>query len=313
MSTEGAHRAGAWRKAPERGTVLGIRAVVWLSRAFGRGAAKVILGGISWYYALTDGDARRASRDYLTRLGEPARLAQIARHLWIFARVTLDRFLFLCDKTEEFEVHLHGHERIVAALEPRVDGTGTTRKGALLLGSHVGSFDAMRAFARKYDVPISIVADFKNAARINALFAELNPNLKAKMIALDPESAATALEIKACIDAGELVAILADRTTSDERRNVEVSFLGAPALLPTGPYVLAHVLKCPVFLVYSIFSPENRYDLYCEEFADAVVLPRGDRQAAILDYAQRYASRLEEIVRKAPLNWFNFYDFWKKA
>ncbi len=302
-----------WKNIPERGTVLGIRAGLWFSRALGRRGTSFLLWLLSWYYALTDGVARRASRDYLTRIGARSSLSATAQHLRYFARVTLDRFLFLCDQTEGFEVHLHGHERLVAALAPQDDGGGAgTRKGALLLGSHVGSFDAMRALARKYDVPISIVADIKNAARINSLFSELNPNSNTRMIALDPESAGTALDIKACIDAGELVAILGDRTAPGERRTVLVDFLGEKALLPTGPYLLAHMLRCPVFLVYSLFTPPNRYDLHCEELARSVVLPRGAREGAIAEIAQRYATRLEEVVKTSPLNWFNFYDFWKK-
>ena len=42
-----------------------------------------------------------------------------------------------------------------------------------------------------------------------------------------------------------------------------------------------------------------------------IVLPRGERQEAIARYAQQYADLLAEFVRKAPDNWFNFFDFWK--
>ncbi len=32
--------------------------------------------------------------------------------------------------------------------------------------------------------------------------------------------------------------------------------------------------------------------------------------APLKAYVQRYAERLEHYARKAPDNWFNFYDFW---
>ena len=39
----------------------------------------------------------------------------------------------------------------------------------------------------------------------------------------------------------------------------------------------------------------------------------GRRDEALREYVQRYASLLEERVRRAPENWFNFYDFWRAA
>lgn len=30
------------------------------------------------------------------------------------------------------------------------------------------------------------------------------------------------------------------------------------------------------------------------------------------EWVQRYAARIEHHARSAPLNWFNFFDFWAK-
>jgi predicted LPLAT superfamily acyltransferase len=119
------------------------------------------------------------------------------------------------------------------------------------------------------------------------------------------------LDVKACIDRGELVALLGDRPGVREERVAEVTFLGAIARLPTGPYLLAHMLSCPVYMVAGLFTPPNRYDLYCEPFAESVHLPRQTRAKAAAEHAQKYAEMLETYARKAPYNWFNFFDFWR--
>ena len=87
-------------------------------------------------------------------------------------------------------------------------------------------------------------------------------------------------------------------------------FLGAPASFPTGPYLLAAALGCPVYLGFGLYHEPNRYALYCEPFAERVVLPRATRAEAVRDHVARYAARLEHFCRLAPYNWFNFYDFW---
>ena len=141
---------------------------------------------------------------------------------------------------------------------------------------------------------------------------EVAPDANVGVIPVDPGGLSTALAIKQAIERGELVGILADRRAEEEDRNVVVDFLGAPAAFPTGPFVVAHTLKCPVYLVGSLFTAPNRYDLYCEHFADAIVLDRTDRLGSIRTYAQRYADRLAHRAKTAPYNWFNFYDYWSE-
>jgi predicted LPLAT superfamily acyltransferase len=118
------------------------------------------------------------------------------------------------------------------------------------------------------------------------------------------------LTAKEAIERGELVAVLGDRVGVNDK-TATATFLGAPARFPTGPYTLAALLKCPIYLTFGLYAGGNRYDLYCEPFAEHLELPRGRREAAAAVHVQRYADRLEHHCRLAPLNWFNFYDFWR--
>ena len=88
-------------------------------------------------------------------------------------------------------------------------------------------------------------------------------------------------------------------------------FCGAEAAFPTGPFLLASALKCPVYLVFGLYFEPNRYELFCEPFADRIELPRAARAEALRAVVQRYAERLEHYARQAPDNWFNFHDFWR--
>ena len=54
----------------------------------------------------------------------------------------------------------------------------------------------------------------------------------------------------------------------------------------------------------------NRYAIHFEELADFSD-PEFSRREDALDMAMtRYAALLDRYCRQAPLNWFNFYDFW---
>ena len=75
--------------------------------------------------------------------------------------------------------------------------------------------------------------------------------------------------------------------------------------------ILASLLECPVYLFFCLREGE-RYRIYCEPFAERIVLPRGERVPRLRDYLQQYARRLEAYCLSGPYQWFNFYDFWRR-
>jgi predicted LPLAT superfamily acyltransferase len=296
-----------WRKIPEAGTVVGIRLVVVSARVLGRRIAGWILYVPAFWYALVHGAARRASRDYLRRVGQPASLRHVIRHIHTFAKVSLDRLFFLTGRMDRFRFEHTNHDVLIAQVK--------SGRGAVLIGAHLGSFEVMRSRANDFDVPIHVVVDWSNAERINGVLRKLAPDIDTRLISLAHDPVAAMLAIKAAIDRGELVAILGDRTPAagPGARVVHASFLGAQAPFPSGPWMLAHTLDCPVFFVAGLFEPPNTYALYLEPLADRVKLARTGREAAAAGYAAVYAAMLERYVRKAPMNWFNFYDFWSES
>lgn len=293
-----------WLHIAERGSVTGIWFVVVLSTALGRKPARSFLRLLAPYYMAFHGQARRASQDYLSRIHGRATLAMVHDHLLRFAQCTLDRLFFVRGKVDLFDVHSHGEEHLRSLFE--------SRRGALLFGAHLGSFEAMQRMADARDIPINIVGYFKNAKMFSDALKRLNPKSTARLLELDRSSIDFVLKIRECIERGELVALLADRTIPGGRE-ARVNFLGSPAPFPTGPYILASILGCPIYLTFGLHTGPSRYDLYCEPFAERITLPRRGREAALHAAAQRFAERLEHYCRLAPDNWFNFYDYWAEG
>jgi predicted LPLAT superfamily acyltransferase len=299
-------RAGevAWLTRQERGAVTGIRLVFLMARFLGRAPARLFLRVVALWYVLADRHAREASRSWLSRVyGRPARFTECYRHILCFARVTLDRVFLLMGAHDAFAVNRTGSHHLAQL--------SAEKRGAVLVGAHLGSFEAMRAGAQREQFPINIVGHFENARMINALLGQLNAEATARVIHVGNDPVGFATTVRERLEAGEMVAILADRVGLNDK-HVVVRFMGEDAAFPTGPFLLAHALKRPVYLVFGLYFEPNRYELFCEPFAERVDLPRGERQAALAALVQRYAERLEHYARMAPDNWFNFYDFWKK-
>lgn len=292
-----------WLDMAEVGGVLGIRLLVVVSTVFGRAPARWLLHPVVLYYWVFGATARRASRNWLEKVYAPRHVTRTMtyEHMLRFAQVALDRLFLVRGQTRRFDIRIHDRERFL--------GIHRSGRGVIFLGAHLGSFEALCAVADTEDVRINIVGYFRNARMINAALRRLDPRSHARLISIQPGKIDFIFEIQDRVDRGEHIAILGDRVGLG-KNTVEVKFMGSRAHLPTGVYLLAAILRCPVYLIFALYRDRNRYDVHCEEFADRIVLPRRARDPAIAKYAQRFADRLEHYGRIAPYNWFNFFDFW---
>ena len=293
-----------WLTRGERGALLGIRFVFWFATVFGRWPARQFVRLVGTWYAWSDRAAATASADFLRRVHgrEPTR-REVHSHIRRFALVSLDRIFLLQQRDRAFVFNQTGNEHLRQLV--------ADSKGAILLGAHLGSFEAMRCGAKDEHFPVHIVGHFENAKMINALLERIDPEMAGRVIHTGRDPMNFALTVREQLDQGNLVAILGDRVGINEKA-VRVTFLGSEASFPTGPFLLAAALKCPVYLTFGLFFEPDRYELFCEPFADRVLLPRGEREDALRDVVQRFASRLEVYVRKSPENWFNFFPFWSE-
>jgi predicted LPLAT superfamily acyltransferase len=184
-------------------------------------------------------------------------------------------------------------------------------RGFLLVGSHHGNLEAARSLSRtRRGARVNVLVHTRHAVRFNALLAKLNPESQARLFQVEGLGAVEAMELKERVDRGEVLLIAGDRVPVGGGRSVEVPFLGSPAPFPVGPWILAHALACPVLLFYSR-GGEGVFTVRFEPFAERLSLPRATREAALVDCVRRYAESLQAQVLASPLDWGNFYPFWK--
>lgn len=278
-----------------------MRLIVWIALHMGRCPARLLLYPISAYFLLTGRRARRASRNYLRRvLGREPRFRDVARHVHAFSATILDRVFFLAGHDRRFDVRLHNPQVLLQRIE--------ARQGCILLGSHLGSFEAMRALAiRQHRFPLKILMYRHQNQLLTELLDLIDPEVARSVIALGgPE---TVFKVQDALQEGALIGILGDRVAESDK-TVQCDFLGSPARFPAGPLLMAASFRVPVILCFALYRGGNRYDVYFELFTEGLQLDRALREQQLQDWVCRYVQRLEQHTRSAPYNWFNFYDFW---
>ncbi|HZR34335.1 MAG TPA: hypothetical protein VFA75_03090 [Nevskia sp.] len=298
-----AREQGGWKAQPERSSAFWLGLIAWIGRHLGRGLSRLLLWPITWFFFATGGAARRASHDYLRRvLGREPALAERLRHFHTFAACTLDRLLILCGRARQLRLKLGLPEEVM-----RLAQGG---RGCIMLVSHHGSFEVLRQLGEgSHGIPLKILLDRGQGPLLTGLLERLNPGFAASIIDAGRRGPELVLALREALDAGTSVGIMADRVQGPEAA-LEVQLLGGTARLPAGPWVLASVLHAPVIAAFGIYRGGRDYEARFELLSPGLKATRAGRQAAIQALAQRYAERLEQEVREAPYNWFNFYPYW---
>jgi len=292
-----------WLDRPEGGSSWALRLFATVARGLGRTVSRLVLLPITAYFMLRRAPERRASRAYLVRvLGREPTWFEVARHIHTFAGVTLDRVYFLTGELQRFDLRMVGIEQLHAAMD--------LGRGVLLIGAHVGSFDALRAASRlRPDVTVRVVLDAQHSPALSAILRQLNPEIAAGIINPRQNGTVVALEIGAALNQGALVTMLGDRGRPGNA-TASVEFLGSIARFPTAPWQIAAALHVPIVLCAGLYRGGNRYDLHFELLTEHLQIDRTQRQQQLREVVQDFANRLATLLRIAPYNWFNFYDFW---
>lgn len=292
-----------WKQRPEGGGRFAIWLIRSIARHGGRRLGRACLYPITLYFLARRGPERRASRAWLSRaLGRPATVMEVARHIHTFAATILDRIFLLSGELQRFDIAIEGL--------PALDAQLRAGRGLLLFGSHLGSFEALRVLAcARPDLGLRVVLDKGHNPAMTELLDALNPRVAATVIDAGRPGTEILMAIDEALREGCMVALLVDRAQPGEPVEA-VPFFDEPARFPLAPWQVAAMLGAPVMLAFGLYRGGNRYDLRFEPFSDGEAVPRRERRAHVVALIRRYAARLEDLGRRFPYNWFNFYDYW---
>ena len=295
-----------WSQQSERGSEWGMRFCLWSYRTLGKNTLYALLYPIIAWFFLFATTARRESRRYLQRaLSHPPTHKDVFQHFMAFGRAVVDKFSAWSGDIQRTDVIFPNRELLVQQI--------ASQRGAMILTSHLGNADMCRALVHSApDIHLNVLLFTKNSEQINKLLQQANPSSGFEIIQVGDIGPETALLLHDKIQRGELIVIAADRTSPTSlHRTTRVPFLGGEAAFPQGPFILAALMECPVYLLFAL-RMKTHYEIFLEPFAGQLTFPRRQRDALLKVAITRYAERLEHYCRLAPLQWFNFFNFWQR-
>jgi len=225
----------------------------------------------------------------------------VFRHFLSFGRAIIDRTAILAGQTAKFSFSFDGEFHVHQAL---AEG-----RGVLLLTAHLGNWEAAGQLLTRLDVPINVTGFDKETPAIRALLAK-SSKAKFRLLPLTGEPT-DAIPLVAALRRGEIVAMLGDRAYGSPAS--PVTFLGDTGRFPIGAYVLAAMANSPLIMVFNLRERGGHYRFYGFPALHPQMPAHHLRDAYLKNFAIEFAKNLETIVRRDPLQWYNFYPFWEKS
>ena len=286
-----------------RGGRRGIWFFITALRVLGLRVTYALLVPPAIYFSFVSPDVR-ATMDYHRRVFGPLpwwkRRWLVFRHFLSFGRTLIDRVAILAGNQRHFSFSFDGEHHLRDAV---AEG-----RGVLLLTAHLGNWEAGGHLLSRLDVPINVTGFDNESPEIRALLTQAS-QARFRLVPLTG-SPTDAVVLAAAMRRGEVVAMLGDRSYGTP--SAPIPFLEGVASFPIGAYVLAAIAGAPLVHVFNLREPGGHYRFFAFPPQRPQRPPHPQRDAYLRECATRFARDLESILKRDPLQWYNFYPFWDK-
>ncbi len=282
-----------------KGSLLGYRFFVFIIKFFGVRTSYFFCFWVAGYFILFAKKQRKGLMSfYQTGLNysksKSYRFA--AANFYQFGQIIIDRVAL---KTFRKKIYSHSFNNEKVLREMYENG-----KGGFLISGHVGNWEnAGNLIGERITTNINVLMLDAEVEKIKQYVNENTEAAKFQLIPLKDDMSHLIL-IHQALKRNELIALHADRVM-EGMKTFTFPFLGGEAKFPAGPFIMASKFKVPVTFVFAIKQGSTHFELSA---TDPII---GNRDADSPErIAKAYVQRLEEMVLKAPKQWFNFYDYY---
>ena len=282
-----------------KGTVLGYKIFVFFIKNVGVKSAYLILYFVASYYFIFLKKSNASIFYYFKkRLGYSylKSKAMVFRSYYTFGQTIIDKIAIGAGLKDKFTYEHDGKEFIINLLEGK--------RGGVLISAHIGNFEIAEYFFSELDFnfKINLVTTDLEHSTIKKYLESITEKPKINFILIN-DDLSHIFEINSALAKNELVCFTGDRYFEGVK-SLSEKLLGEEALFPAGPFLIASRLRVPVVFVYVMKESNLHYHLYTRE---AKVKHRDEK-----GLLKEYTESVESMLRKYPLQWFNYFDFWNK-
>ncbi|UCG27305.1 MAG: acyltransferase [Bacteroidales bacterium] len=283
-----------------RGGVLGYRIFVFLLKHLGLSFAYFTLRFVAFYFLIFS--KKKYIYFFFRKILHYSVLKSIVsiyRNYYVFGQTLLDKTALLAGFDSKFTFDFEG-ERFLREM----------KSGGIIISAHVGNWEIAGQLLKRLNTKINLLMFDAEHERIKQYLDQILVHRNVSIIIIK-EDLSHLYEIKNALARNELIAMHGDRFL-EKSKIITCCFLGKEASFPYGPFYLASKFNVPVSFTYAMKESKYHYHFYATPlYILPSVVSKPEREKTITDLVNKYARETEKMLKKYPVQWFNYYDFWQ--
>lgn len=288
-------------KGKTRGGILGYKVFVWTLKYPGLSFAYFLLHFVVTYFIFSSPRAIKCIYFYFRRvLGYSVikSLGSVYRNYYYFGQILLDKIALLAGLQTRFTFNFEGEEYL-----RQMD------KGGVLISGHIGNWEIAGQLLNRLEKNVNIILYDTEHEQIKEYLSDVYTNRRVNFIIIK-EDYSHLNEIRQALERHEIIAMHGDRFIEGNKVFC-IDFLGKPALFPAGPVNLAARFGVPVSYVFAVKETRKHYHFFATPLRRVEFSTNLKKREVILKEAVgAYVTAFETTVKRYPLQWFNYYNFW---
>lgn len=292
-------------KGKTRGGVLGYRFFVFFITRFDLRVSYFFLRFVAFYFLFFAPRAFSSIYSYFRhrrRFSALKSILSVYGNFYALGQSLADKIAIQSGCGDKFTFDLDGEDH----LREMVAGG----RGGFLVSAHVGNWDVAGGLLKRINARVHVVMLDAEHRRIKELLGDV---LKENNVDIIPirDDMSHIVRIREALEANDMICMHGDRFL-EGAKTMTVPFLGKDARFPQGPFLLPARFGVPVTFVFAMKEGSRHYHFY----ATPPIIPGHasspkNREVAVRELLEKYTEQLEWILARYPLQWFNYYNFWR--
>lgn len=221
----------------------------------------------------------------------------VFRNHLVFGEIILDRFAMYAGK--KFSIEKEGLDAF--------DALTSGGEGFVMLSSHVGNYELAGYSLSTNGRPFYALVFAGETETVMENRRGMFGRTGITMVPMS-EDMSHIFTLNSAIMEGGIASMPGDRIFGSSK-SVSAELLGRKADFPMGPFALAVQRNVPALAAFVMKEGTRKYRIIIRRVDPAEGGTKAERIGAM---AAGYAAALGETLRRYPVQWFNFFDFWKE-
>ncbi len=290
-----------------RGGVTGYKIFVFFIKYFGISFAYFFLKLVAIYFLFFSPKAYKAIFFYFNTIQKYSKLRSFYsayQNFCMLGKAIVDKITILSGSSNKFTYNFDGEHYLQSLVE--------NKTGGILVNAHIGNWEIAGQLLERLNTRVNILMYDAEHQKIKQYLSNVLEQKNVGFIIIKDDISHLE-QIRNALLNKEIIAIAGDRYMPGNR-TISCNFMGKEAEFPVSPFYIAGKYNVPVVNVFAMKETNTHYHFFAtpprmiENFGNLKT-----RDATMTNAVHEFVSDLEKMLKRYPLQWFNYYNFWKQT